>query len=349
MDQAVFDTLKLALEEARVQLPDTGTILFLRAERSSFLASLPKTQLICAQTFKPDYDALKSDGYTVLPPDTQEFPRAEMVILLPPRQKDEARGLYARGMAALVDGGVLLACLPNTLGSKTAEKTLRSLAGNSEALSKHKCRAFWAVKTNDFSNDLHQEWVAKDAPAQMPGEPIMTRPGLFSWNRVDAGSMLLAENLPEDLKGRGADLGAGQGYLSLDALIHCPGITHIDLYEAEHRALDCAATSLHGVDPEAARHAIHWHDVAQGLPQTGYDFILTNPPFHTGREDRAALGQAFIRAAARALHANGELFLVANRHLPYEHVLTASFKTTEMIEDAGGYKIIHAARPKKLK
>ncbi|HCJ19591.1 MAG TPA: methyltransferase, partial [Hyphomonas sp.] len=36
---------------------------------------------------------------------------------------------------------------------------------------------------------------------------VWSRPGLFSWNRIDAGSELLADSVPENIRGRGADFG----------------------------------------------------------------------------------------------------------------------------------------------
>ena len=54
-----------------------------------------------------------------------------------------------------------------------------------------------------------------------------------------------------------------------------------------------------------------------------------NPPFHDGGTEDQALGQAFIRRAAEALRPGGTLWLVANRHLPYEATLSAAFKTVD--------------------
>lgn len=344
MDDIIFKTLNMALESGAVAVPDSGPILFLRAELSAELTELPRDRLVCHQTFKPDYDALKAAGIKVLPPETSDLPEAKLVLLLPPRQKDEARILYARAMNALPEGGVLLCCLPNTLGAKTAEKTLREISGNTDALSKHKCRAFWAVKRADaFDAELAAEWLAMDAPQPVADGEMWSRPGLFSWDRIDAGSEILADSVPEDIKGRGADFGAGQGYLTKQLLTHCPKVEHMDLYEAEHRALVCIEKTL----ADFPQHNAYWADVPKNNGRETYDFIVMNPPFHVGRADAVSLGQGFIRAAARALKPSGRLFMVANRHLAYEAVLSETFKQHEMIEDAGGYKIIFAERPKR--
>ena len=346
MDTDVLDTLKLALDGGGVTVPETGDVLFLRAEPGPVLPLLPKDRLTCQQTFKPPHDALKAAGYTLLSPGTETFEPAALTLILPPRQKAEARGLYARAMLAAPEGGVVLACLPNTLGGKTAEKTLGEIAGATESLSKHKCRAFWARKDSaQFNTALAEAWVAADQPQPVADGAMWSRPGLFSWDRIDAGSELLADIIPEDIKGTGADFGAGQGYLTKEVLTHCPKIKHMDLYEAEHRAIACATKTLEGVENVT----IAWADATRDVASSQYDFILMNPPFHVGRADAAGLGQAFIQAAARALKPHGSLYMVANRHLPYEATVAACFKQYEIIEDSGGYKVIRADRPKRPK
>ncbi len=96
-DTAVFDTLSMALEEADL-LPETGGILCLRAEAVPFLMTLPKDRLTCHNSFKPDLVALKAAGFNVLAPETETFPPAALTIILPPRQRDETRALFARAM-----------------------------------------------------------------------------------------------------------------------------------------------------------------------------------------------------------------------------------------------------------
>ena len=88
----------LALDDGAVTLPDEGPILFLRAELSPHLARLPKERLVCQNSFKPDHEALKAAGFDVLPPETETFPATQLTLLLPPRQKDETRALFARAL-----------------------------------------------------------------------------------------------------------------------------------------------------------------------------------------------------------------------------------------------------------
>src|SRR5690606_3946938 len=117
----------------------------------------------------------------------------------------------------------------------------------------------------------------------------------------------------------------------------------LDLYEADADALDLARANLQPF-ADRARLGFHWHDVATGLPRQ-YDFAVTNPPFHaqtrTGRPD---IGRAFLSTAADALRSGGRLWLVANRHLPYEDVLAARFATVRKVAQADGFKVLEAVR-----
>jgi 16S rRNA (guanine1207-N2)-methyltransferase len=91
---------------------------------------------------------------------------------------------------------------------------------------------------------------------------------------------------------------------------------------------------------------VHWHDVAAGVPAR-FDVIVSNPPIHQGRAEQPALGRRFIEVAADALEPAGQLWLVANRHLPYEATLAARFDQVRTVVDRHGYKVMHAAGPRR--
>jgi len=69
-----------------------------------------------------------------------------------------------------------------------------------------------------------------------------------------------------------------------------------------------------------------------------------NPPFHDhGVEDRE-LGEAFIRRARQILRAGGTLWIVANRHLPYEAVLNELFAEVALKGEDRSFKVCEARR-----
>ena len=275
--------------------------------------------------------------------DERRFP---LVLLLPPRQRSEARALYVRALSRLTPDGVVIACQANDEGAKSAEADLAKLIGPLSVMSKNKCRVFWSQPGNGISDALLDAWRDLDAVRPVADGRFLSRPGVFAWDRIDPASRLLVESLPKGLSGRAADLGAGYGYLSSELLARCPGITSLDCFEADARALDLCRQNLAA---QAGRVAIshHWHDVTSGLPGR-YDVIVCNPPFHAqiGAE-RPDIGRRFIEVAAEALNPGGRLWLVANRHLPYELALKTGFDAVNTVTQQSGFKIIEAIRTRK--
>lgn len=332
--------------------PSLGRMLFMRARAGVFPKDMPRDRLVCQQSFKPSADQLVAAGLQpVVQIGEERFP---LVMLLPSRQREESRALLARAILSAEPGGSVVASVANNEGARSAEADLARLLGVVQSLSKHKCRVFWGnVGPGTVNAALVEEWAALDASRPVAEGRFLSRPGLFAWSRIDAASALLVRCLPDDLAGRGADLGAGFGYLAAEVLTHCAKVQELDLYEAEARGLDLARHNL-AAFAGRVRLGFHWHDVTRGLNPAGgagslprYDFIVSNPPFHQGRADQPEIGRMFIVAAADALLPGGRLWLVANRHLPYEQTLAAHFATVRCVAEEAGFKVIEAVKGKR--
>lgn len=340
---APLKTLTLPFQRGGLAWPASGGVACLRARAGLLLPDGVEVAGIDAeQSYYPQVQALQHAGWKV----TQEIPRPAagyaLVLVLPPRQRDEARALFARALALCAPGGRVVACQHNDEGARSGEADLTALAGLGGSLTKNHCRVFWTAPL-DGSHDatLAARWEALDVPRAILGGRFQSRPGVFAWDRIDPASRLLVEHLPSDFAGVGADLGAGWGYLSAEVLDTCPQVTRMDLFEAEGRALALARQNLAGA---GARAAFHWADVTAGI-EGRYDFIVSNPPFHTtNRAGRPDIGQAFIAVAARVLRPGGRLLVVANRHLPYEQVLSDGFGQVLVLAERDGFKLVSAVK-----
>jgi len=315
--------LSTAIEDGLISLPD-GNIALMRPPATYDVSALPRDRVSIAHGFFPDAAAWQGAGYQV----TQQLSKVSVAVVVVPRAKALARAMVAEACAnadlVIVDG-------QKTDGVDSLFKLCRKALGDLPSLPKGHGRIFWFNTTDAFA-----DWTAPD-PAKGP-HGYFTTAGVFSDGAVDAGSALLADALPAKLPARMADLGAGWGYLAAPVLAR-DGVKSLDLIEAEALSLNCAKLNV-----SDSRVTFHWADATR-FDGGGFDGIVMNPPFHTSRATDPGLGRAFIQAAARLLTPHGKLWMVANRHLPYEATLNECFRNVDMIGGNGAFKVFHANRP----
>ncbi|WP_300519903.1 class I SAM-dependent methyltransferase [Aliiroseovarius sp.] len=319
--------LSLALEGA-VSLPEQGRIAVMGAPAGYDLSALPRDRLQVVQRFFPDHLAWARAGYDVAVNPEGEFCAALVVV---PRAKAQARAMIAEALR-ITDGGLVLVEGQKTDGIDSLLKSLKKEVSISQVISKSHGKLAW------FRGGALSGWQAVETT--LPGG-FVTRPGVFSADRIDKGSEALLTVLPDDLRGHVADLGAGWGYLSR-AILERPGVTALDLVEADHDALECARRNV-----SDGRARFFWDDATTFEPRALCDAVVMNPPFHTGRSGDPELGRAFIRTAARILKPSGRLIMVANRHLPYEQELASRFGLVEELGGTPGFKVLAAAKPRR--
>lgn len=306
---------------------------FLRAE------SPPLKQVDCEQSFRPDFLRLKQAGQSVVPRlESSTYP---LGLVLLTKHKEESFANIARGWALLAPGGTLVCAGANDDGAASLERHVGKAFGLAGTLSKFHSRVFWFTRTDRSPPDY---WRGLAGLHPVDAGPWLSQPGLFSWDRIDDGSALLARHLPDDLAGHVADFGCGWGYLAREALRRSPAIARIDLIDAEHRAVEAARANVKEAPGTQAHACFHWLDLTTEPAPATYDAIVCNPPFHTGRAATPALGQQVIEAASRALKPGGRFYMVANRGLPYEPLLKTHFTSFETLADNNKFRVSVARR-----
>lgn len=270
--------------------------------------------------------------------DVAEGSTDDIMIYAPPGVL-ERRYTLALALRALKVGGRLDVMAAKDRGGSRLKKELEGfgvVVGESAKAHHRRCVV---IRPETLSGI--DDAIAAGAPRLVEGLDAWSQPGVFAWDRIDAGSLLLAQALPP-LKGKGADLGCGYGALAT-VVLGSSAVTSLRLIDLDRRAVAAARQNVS--DPRAT---FEWADVrtieADKDPGGDLDFVVTNPPFHDGGTEDKRLGQAFVRQAAGLLGKGGVLWLVANRHLPYEADLNAAFKRVAMVADAGGYKVFEAVK-----
>lgn len=334
---ASLDTLFLPLESGAIT--PSGRTLFIGAQAHGHLSTLKPD---IWQPFKPLMAGLSGLPKIETLPETPVY---DGVIVQIPKQVEEARYWIACALYALKPDGWLALAAANDANGNRLEKWLKELGLPSESLTKNKARVVWTKRPATIPL-LLEEWRVQGGKQKVQigdGNEFISQPGLFGWDKIDAGSKLLTHYIPKNLKGTGGDFGAGTGYLSRHVLERCPDISALYLAEADSRALDCARENLENVRGLKTVEYV-WADLAKPAALPALDFIVMNPPFHTGKKTEAGLGQAFIETAAHHLKKGGKLYMVANAHLPYEKILREKFTSTNLLAEKNGFKIFEAQK-----
>jgi len=265
----------------------------------------------------------------------EDLTRLSGAVIAAPPGTLERRYVLALALRALAPGAPLTAMAPKEKGGSRLAAELKAFGCEVEETGKRHQRLCETVRP-EAPVGL-DEAIAAGALRFDDKLGAWTQPGVFSWDRPDPGTTLLLSALPT-LSGHGADLGCGAGRIA-QAVLKQTSVKRLELIDLDRRAIDAARRNV--PDPRAV---FHWADVRGGSGLEKLDFVVMNPPFHDGGSEDKSLGQDFIRVAHAALRKGGSAWLVANRHLPYEAVLTPLFGTVTLKAEAGGFKVYEARK-----
>ena len=148
--------------------------------------------------------------------------------------------------------------------------------------------------------------------------------GVFAGPRIDIGTRLLLENLPDRLPSGAphdlvVDLACGTGVVASALAMRHP---HLRLYASDASAAAVAsARATAEANGVAARVTVERDDALSALSDGVAGLIALNPPFHSGAAVTDALAPRLFADAARVLRPGGELWCVWNSPLHYRPAL----------------------------
>lgn len=333
-------TLFHPFETGMIDMPgENARALFLDAAPGFRAPQGFAAKVFPVQDFRPAFLALQKEGHAVeRKPHGQDY---DLALLLLGRHRGRNELWLAEALERVRPGGRVVVAGGKTDGVASLAKRLSAMDAVEERASKYHGVVFWLRRGED-GDAIVAALREGNGESTLDGG-FRTVPGLFSHERIDAGSQLLADNLPTGLKGVAADFGAGWGYLSVRLATFAPDVVSIDLFEASFAACEMATANMAALAPQVTAKAI-WRDLLSEPVERRYDLIVMNPPFHQGRAAEPSIGEAMIATASKALKPGGRLFLVANRPLPYEVALQKHFaRHGETIRDQR-FKVLWAMR-----
>lgn len=269
-------------------------------------------------------------------------------LLFWPKSKLEGYWWLKQLATYSLDGFYLIG--ENNGGVKAAAAQLKKAGLKvSKVDSARRCGLYWIeveAPLDSLAEDLNEQVI--EGPG---GLQVFSGPGVFGQGRIDEGSQLLLSSLQEaqtelPQQGRCLDLGCGNGLLGAWMLRQSP---NLQLLASDVSGFALAATrqtlQANGLVAE-----VHPGDIFKGLeavcPAQSLDWIITNPPFHTGTATDYELSQRLIAEAPYFLKPGGQLWLVANRFLPYPDLLDAAFGCFERRAVTGKFTVYQSIKKK---
>jgi 16S rRNA (guanine1207-N2)-methyltransferase len=265
-------------------------------------------------------------------------------VLIPaPPDRDLLRRHLLLAANALEDGGLLVICGPNAEGGKSAIKDAEQLFGT----------PFWAGYREKHRMGMFRKggllspaWTAQ--PGVQPGTwqeftvdtpagelPLVTQAGVFAGARLDAGTRLLLEHLSIPAGADVLDLGCGVGVIGFVA--SRLGAGSITMTDANLLAIQAAQ---HNADALGIPARVLASDVYAHLDDARFDLIVSNPPFHHGKQVDLSVANRIIAEAPARLHPGGSLLLVANAFLAYGKQMATVFDRVETIATTSQYHVL---------
>ena len=164
---------------------------------------------------------------------------------------------------------------------------------------------------------------------------LLAHANVFSKEQIDIGGRFLAENLPriEDNQ-RIIDLGCGNGLLGLSCLLQAKSNNvnvRLVFVDESYMAVNSAKKNVELQFSDSIKNCQFVQDdcLTQQADRSA-DIVLCNPPFHQQNAITEHIAQQMFSDAHRVLKSSGKLYVVANRHLPYQGQLKKHF---------GGFKV----------
>jgi len=239
------------------------------------------------------------------------------------------------------DGKLYLAGFKNE-GIKTYCEKAATLLGSDADKQRGAKNSLLAVmsKASADANDLDDKNYTQLTAVTAAETLLITKPGIFGWNKVDQGSAFLIDYLGnnKDMLSiqpqRIIDLGCGYGYLSVMAN---------KIFPVEYLATDNNIAAVNACKKNFSKHAIQGEVLLDNCAESiaaKADLIICNPPFHQGFGVDSDLTSRFLQAAKNLLNKDGLALFVVNGFIPLEKKAAPLFAKVEVVASNRSFKVV---------
>ncbi|WP_312745553.1 23S rRNA (guanine(1835)-N(2))-methyltransferase RlmG [Cedecea neteri] len=173
---------------------------------------------------------------------------------------------------------------------------------------------------------------------------IHNHANVFSRTGLDIGARFFLESLPSDLEGEIVDLGCGNGVIGLTLLERNP-LAQVVFVDESPMAVASARLNVETNLPgDIDRCEFMINNALSGVEPFRFNAVLCNPPFHQQHALTDQIAWEMFHHARRCLKINGELYIVANRHLDYFRKLKKIFGNCTTVATNNKFVVLKAVK-----
>ena len=197
------------------------------------------------------------------------------------------------------------------------------------SLAKKKARLIFSRYNSELSvttNPYPQSYLLEQSELQ-----ILNHANVFSRAKLDIGCRYFIEHLPSSKEAIDIiDLGCGNGIVGIIAAQRNPQ-AQIHFYDESHMAVASAKFNYQQAFTDKCQATFQVTDCLGDREKASADLILNNPPFHQQNAIGDFIAWQMFSQSFQVLKAQGELWVIGNRHLDYQNKLKKIFGNAQQI------------------
>ncbi|ECM0171314.1 23S rRNA (guanine(1835)-N(2))-methyltransferase RlmG [Salmonella enterica subsp. enterica serovar Muenchen] len=274
---------------------------------------------------------------------TADYPQAPGVVLIkvPKTLALLEQQLRALRKVVTAQTRIIAGAKARDIHTSTLELFEKVLGPTTTTLAWKKARLINCTFSHPQLADAPQtlSWKLEDT-----GWTIHNHANVFSRTGLDIGARFFMQHLPENLDGEIVDLGCGNGVIGLSLRAKNPQAKVVFVDESP-MAVDSSRLNVETNLPEAfERCEFMINNALSGVEPFRFNAVFCNPPFHQKHALTDNIAWEMFHHARRCLKINGELYIVANRHLDYFHKLKKIFGNCATIATNNKFVILKAVK-----
>lgn len=323
---------------------DTPLFINLTADGfiENYLLDNPNANVSCYNTNFIDYLAISNQYKTqVTASFTSEYQTSlkhDLVIINFPKSKDELAFTFAMIAPYLQNEAKIILVGEKKGGVQSSPKLTQDFLQNCQKIdaARH-CLVFAGIVNAKNLNTPFtiNEWF-KTYPITIDNITltIASLPGVFSQKKLDVGTALLLDNLPQTMQGKVLDFGCGAGVISC-FIGKKFATTQLSLLDVSALAIASAKKTL--ILNQLSGHVFASNSLSHVTEK--YQHIVSNPPFHQGTKTSYQASENFLQGIKSYMLPQGNITIVANSFLQYLPIMQKNIGKTKHLVNTLGFSI----------